>query len=197
MGYFTRADLREKYGLDEVEELENSTISWPGFASIKKKLTTKHGWVGSFDFANLCLPTLNPWSKTPKARLRRRTPFYGLNDELPLVLALVCGFQHSLAMLAGVITPPIIFASSLSLDSSTQVYMVAASLICSGILSAVQMSRFRIPGTNYYFGTGLITVVGTSFATLSTAAAIFTALYADGTCPMVTSAAGVKTRGPW
>lgn len=41
----------------------------------------------------------------------------------------------------------------------------------SGILSLVQMSRIKVFG-NYYIGTGLITVVGTSFATLSTANAV-------------------------
>merc|ERR1712093_881811 len=49
----------------------------------------------------------------------------------------------------------------------------------------IQMTRMPIPFTRkkYWLGTGLITVVGTSFATLSTASAIFAALYADGTCP--------------
>lgn len=40
-----------------------------------------------------------------------------------------------------------------------------------GILSLVQMSRLRLFG-GYYLGTGLISVVGTSFATLSTANAV-------------------------
>ena len=40
-----------------------------------------------------------------------------------------------------------------------------------GILSLVQMSRIHLFG-NYYLGTGLISVVGTSFATLSTANAV-------------------------
>lgn len=74
--------------------------------------------------------------------------------------------------------------------------MVAVSLISSGILSAFQMSRVPIPFTNrkYWLGTGLITVVGTSFATLSTASAIFTSLYADGTCPS-SIVDGVTVRG--
>lgn len=72
-------------------------------------------------------------------------------------------------MLAGIITPPIILASQLGISGSAQNQMVAVSLIASGILSAVQMTRVRIPFTNKYLGTGLITVVGTSFATLSTA----------------------------
>lgn len=35
---------------------------------------------------------------------RRPPPFYGLDDKLPWMLAIIAGFQHSLAMLAGVIT---------------------------------------------------------------------------------------------
>ena len=59
-------------------------------------------------------------------------PFYGLNDDLPLLLAITSGLQHSLAMLAGLITPPIIFASSLNLDAETTSYMISASLIGCG-----------------------------------------------------------------
>jgi len=178
--------------------LRNSTVSFPSLATIKKKVTTREGWVGDFDFFTLCTPTLNPWSKSETTRKKRETPFYALDEDLPILIAMVCGFQHSLAMLAGVITPPIIFASSIGLSGTpTAVYMVCASLIASGLLSAVQMSRFRIPYTNIYCGTGLITVVGTSFSTLSTASAIFTALYADGTCPMITAADGITMiRGP-
>ena len=109
---------------------------------------------------------------------------------------LTSGFQHSLAMLAGVIPPPIIFASQLGLSRDYQSYLISASLIASGILSMVQMSRFKIPKTNYYIGTGLITVVGTSFASLSTGTAVFNALYADGTCPSTVNAQGTVVRGP-
>lgn len=42
---------------------------------------------------------------------------------------------------------------------------------CTGILSLVQMSRISLFG-QYKLGTGLISVVGTSFATLSTATAV-------------------------
>jgi len=37
----------------------------------------------------------------------RAAPFFGLNDRMPVILALILGFQHALAMLAGIITPPI------------------------------------------------------------------------------------------
>ncbi|KAM6490396.1 xanthine/uracil permease [Amanita muscaria] len=147
-------------------------------SAYKKKITTKEGWLGDYDYGWLCTPTL-PFL-THKDKLQ--PPFYALDQELPLLLAITCGFQHALAMLAGLITPPIIFASTLNLDNATSTYMISASLIGCGILSLVQMSRIRL-FKGYYLGTGLITVVGTSFATLSTANAIFDAMYNDGTCP--------------
>ncbi|KAK9899328.1 Xanthine/uracil permease [Cystobasidium minutum MCA 4210] len=189
---------KDDFGLDEIEELQNSSVSLPSPSSIKRKLTTKEGWIGDFDFAFLCTPTLNPWSKKSRSKTASSTPYYGVTDDLPILLALVCGFQHSLAMLAGVITPPTIFASSLGLSGTPYAnYMVASSLIASGICSAIQMTRFKIPFSERFFtiprymGTGLITVTGTSFATLSTASAIFNALYSNGTCPMVTASDGV------
>ncbi|KZT57287.1 xanthine/uracil permease [Calocera cornea HHB12733] len=158
---------------------------------LKDKVTTRNGWLGDYDFVWLCAPSL-PFTK---AAARKSPPFYALHADLPLVLAIICGFQHALAMLAGLITPPIIFASALNLPGDLQAYMISASLIACGILSLVQMSRFPLPG-GYYIGTGLITVVGTSFATLSTAFAIFGTMYANGTCPVTVNADGTTTQGP-
>ncbi|KAG7098704.1 hypothetical protein E1B28_000617 [Marasmius oreades] len=157
---------------------------------IKTKLTTREGWLGNYDYRWLFIPSL-------PCRSRERTlpPFYGLDEELPLALAICNGLQHALAMLAGLITPPIIFASALNLDSETSVYLISASLIGCGILSLVQMWRIRL-FRGYYLGTGLVTVVGTSFATLSTANVIFDTMYADGICPTFTAADGTATRGP-
>ncbi|THV04563.1 Xanthine/uracil permease [Dendrothele bispora CBS 962.96] len=155
----------------------------------KEKLTTKEGWFGQYDYRWLCLPSV-PFLNSGPARA---PPFYGLDDNMPLLLAITTGLQHALAMLAGLITPPIIFASALSLDSVMSAYMISASLI--GILSLVQMSRLQL-FKGYYLGTGLISVVGTSFATLSTANAIFNAMYRDGTCSTTTLADGTSVRDP-
>ncbi|GAB1526689.1 hypothetical protein RhiTH_009861 [Rhizoctonia solani] len=162
-----------------------------GIKRYGKKFTTRDGWLGDYDFAWLCSPGL-PWGKRKASRAPQ---FYALDADLPILLAMTCGFQHALAMLAGLITPPIIFSSALNLDGSTQAYMISASLIGCGILSLVQMSRLHI-WRNYYLGTGLITVVGKSFATLSTGFSIFNSLYANGTCPTTTAADGTVTRGP-
>ncbi|SCZ88404.1 BZ3500_MvSof-1268-A1-R1_Chr10-2g02947 [Microbotryum saponariae] len=168
----------------------------PSLQQIKKKLTTKEGWMGDYDFGFLCMPTLPFAVGRGRKRRARAVPFYALDQEMPILLALICGFQHALAMLAGLVTPPIIFANQLGFNPAQQNQAVAVSLIASGFLSAIQMSRFAIPFTKrkYWLGTGLITVVGTSFATLSTASAIFNTLYADGTSPS-TVASGVTVRG--
>ncbi|KAF8178010.1 xanthine/uracil permease [Pholiota molesta] len=114
---------------------------------IKTKVTTKDGWIGDYDYAWLCTPKL-PF----KHQANRPPPFYALDDDLPLVLAISSGLQHALAM-------------------------------------------WRTPSfRGYYLGTGLISVVGTSFATLSTANAIFNAMYKDGTCPSTTAADGTITQ---
>jgi len=85
---------------------------------VSRKLTTHHGWFGDYDYAWLCLPTL-PISRSGLKVERRLPPFYALEADLPLLLAMTCGLQHALAMLAGLITPPIILANVLNLDSET------------------------------------------------------------------------------
>ncbi|GAA5903348.1 hypothetical protein JCM6882_008144 [Rhodosporidiobolus microsporus] len=162
---------------------EDGKVSLPSLAQVKRKLTTKDGWLGDFDFVTLCMPQW-PWGKK---RSRHAAPFYALDEPMPILLAIICGAQHALSMLAGLITPPIIFASQLGFNAERQNQMVAVSLISSGILSILQMSRFPIPFTKrkYWVGSGLLCVLGTSFATLSTASSIFSALYADGTCPSI------------
>lgn len=114
---------------------------------------------------------------------RRAAPFFGLHDRMPVFLALLLGFQHALSMLAGVITPPIILSGSANLSSELQQYLVSTSLIVCGILSAIQITRFHIWRTPYYVGTGLISVVGTSFATIPVATGALSQMYRTGFCP--------------
>jgi NCS2 family nucleobase:cation symporter-2 len=52
--------------------------------------------VGDYDYAFLFRPHL-PFMK----KSRRPSPFFGLHDKIPVVLALLLGLQHALAMLAG------------------------------------------------------------------------------------------------
>jgi xanthine/uracil permease len=116
---------------------------------------------------------------------RRAAPFFGLNDKMPVFLALLLGFQHALSMLAGVITPPIILggAGGANFPVEIQQYLVSTSLIVCGILSSIQITRFHIKGTPYFIGTGLISVVGTSFATIPVATGALAQMYTTGFCP--------------
>jgi len=149
----------------------------------------RDGLVGTYDYAFLFRPNL-PFMK----KERRAAPFFGLNDRMPILLALLLGFQHALAMLAGVITPPIILANSANLSSDQQRYLVSTSLVVCGILSSIQITRFHIWKTPYYIGTGLISVVGTSFATIPVATGALSQMYATGFCP--TAADGTKLPCP-
>lgn len=141
------------------------------------------GLVGDYDYAFLFTPNLPFMRKS-----RRPAPFFALNEDMPVVLALLLGFQHALSMLAGVITPPIIIAGQggANLGGYQAQYLVSTSLIVCGILSAVQITRFRIYKSPYFIGTGLISVVGTSFSIIPVATGALSQMYATGFCPTAT-----------
>ncbi|CAK7563874.1 MAG: hypothetical protein SEPTF4163_001754 [Sporothrix epigloea] len=150
-------------------------------SSLRHAFFTRDGLLGNYDYGYLFRPHL-PFMKVSKMV----SPFFGLNDSMPVVLALILGLQHSLAMLAGVITPPLIISGAAggNFTQSQQQYIVSAALIVSGLLSAIQITRFRIRGTPYYIGTGLISVVGISFAIIPVAEGAFKQMYANGMCPV-------------
>ena len=64
--------------------------------------------------AFLFTPNL-PFMKKPT----QTAPFFSLNQKMPVVLGMLLGFQHALAMLAGVVTPPIIISSAANFDTLT------------------------------------------------------------------------------
>lgn len=109
--------------------------------AFKRTFFTRDGLIGDYDYAFLFTPTL-PFMKRPV----QVAPFFGLNDKVPVFLALLLGLQHALAMLAGIITPAIILSGSggANLSAETTQYLVSTSLIVSGILSAIQITRFHI-----------------------------------------------------
>ncbi|EFX05242.1 purine permease [Grosmannia clavigera kw1407] len=148
--------------------------------SLKDLFFTRKGLLGDYDYGFLFRPNL-PFMKAP----RLSSPFFGLNDSMPVALALLLGFQHSLSMLAGIISPPLIMAGAggANLTQSQEQYLVSTALIVSGILSMIQITRFHIYKTPYFLGTGLISVVGISFAIIPVASGAFKQMYANGFCP--------------
>ncbi|CAO3666804.1 unnamed protein product [Rhizopus stolonifer] len=81
-------------------------------------------------------------------------------------------------------------STALNLETEDQQYLISAALITSAILSLVQITRFKIWRTNYYIGTGLLSVVGPNFASISAASAVIKNMYSTGYCPTQTLADG-------
>lgn len=144
-----------------------------------RKFTTRDGLLGDYNYKFLFTPRF-PFTKRTKVS----QPFFGLNDEMPVVLGLILGLQHSLAMLAGVITPPLIISYSVNATTETQQYFVSTSLIVSALLSVIQITRFHIYKTPYYLGSGMLSVVGTSFGVIVVVQKVLPIMYNSGFCPV-------------
>lgn len=95
----------------------------------------------------------------------------------------------------GVVTPILIMtgegSTAFNLDTADQQYLLSAALIASGLLSLIQITRFRLFKSSkllcanlqsriwdfflimhlnfpdYYLGTGLLSVVGPNFASIA------------------------------
>jgi NCS2 family nucleobase:cation symporter-2 len=98
---------------------------------------------------------------------------------------IILGLQHALAMVGGLVVPPLLLGgpTGANLGAEVQQYLISACLIWCAVGTAVQISRHRIIGTKYYFGTGLISVVGTSFTFANVALKYLSQSYENGTCP--------------
>ncbi|KAL3462014.1 permease family-domain-containing protein [Aspergillus heterothallicus] len=165
-------------GPDSVVPGSNPTRSFSQqLRSLVRKFTTREGLIGDYDYGRLFRPDLPFMTRDP-----RPAPFFGLNEKIPVFLAFILGLQHALAMLAGVVTPPLILSSSLSLPVDLQQYLVSTSLIVCGLLSLVQITRFHIYKTPYYIGSGVLSVMGVSFAIITVASGAFNQMYSNGFC---------------
>ncbi|KAI9480339.1 MAG: permease family-domain-containing protein [Benjaminiella poitrasii] len=120
-------------------------------------------------------------------RKANSSPFYGPDDNIPILVTVLMGLQHFLAVIGGIISPTIMISGQgstfLNLDEETRQYMVSASLIVSGLMSLVQIVRFRIPKTRFFIGAGLLQITGVSFANMPAAQAIIGNMYKSGACP--------------
>lgn len=87
-------------------------------------------------------------------------------------------------MTGGLVVPPLLLAgpTGANLGPEIQQYLISGCLIWSGIGTAFQISRHRIFKTRFYIGTGLISVVGTSFTFANVALKYLSQSYENGTC---------------
>jgi len=103
-------------------------------------------------------------------------------------------------MIAGVVTPAIIMsgtgANGLNLSPADRTQMISTSLITSGLLSLVQITRFRIANTPYFLGTGLLSVVGTSFIYLPVLQTSVANMYKSGVCQSSIDSTGTQIFEP-
>lgn len=83
---------------------------------------------------------------------------YGLNDRPPLRETLFAAAQHLLAIFVAIVTPPLIIASALKLDTDTTSFLVSMSLMVSGVATFIQCRRIGPVGC------GLLCIQGTSFS---------------------------------
>nr|WP_226375082.1 nucleobase:cation symporter-2 family protein [Pantoea stewartii] len=87
---------------------------------------------------------------------------YGLDQRIPPVQAFFSASQHVLAGLVGIITPPLLIGTALSLEAWLP-YLISMSLLASGIGTFLQSNRV------WGVGAGMICMQGTSFAFLGVA----------------------------
>ncbi|KAI8646357.1 permease family-domain-containing protein [Parasitella parasitica] len=120
-------------------------------------------------------------------RKANSSPFYGPDDEIPILVTALMGLQHFLAVIGGIISPTIMISgagsSFLNLDSDMRQYMVSCSLIVSGLMSLVQIVRIPIYKTKYFIGAGLLQITGVAFSNMPAAQAIIGNMYKSGACP--------------
>lgn len=89
----------QSYSLDGHDQPEQSRGSI--VQRLRAQYLTRDGLLGSYNWGELCMPRLMPYRLHKDFKLTASAPFYALNEQLPVLLAAICGLQHCLAMLAG------------------------------------------------------------------------------------------------
>ena len=100
---------------------------------------------------------------------------FGLNDRPDAAKTFLAAAAHLFAIVASILTAPLLIARAVGLDSEATQYVISASLVVSGIATFIQTFRIGIVGS------GLLAVQGTSFAFIGTMA------YAASQLPPTTS----------
>lgn len=150
-----------------------------------RKGGVKHWLVGDYDWGYLCKPQ---WPWCVGARRRSQPQFFGRDAWLGLLTAAVMGLQHAMAMLAGLTTVPLLLGINAFSDPSLspagatryQQYLISATLIVSGMSTAIQVTGIPLP-LKRQWGAGILSVMGVSFSTFSPADKVLKTLIKEGT----------------
>jgi xanthine/uracil permease len=147
------------------------------------------------DYLYLVTPNIWPLNRKYKDY---KAPFYGLNDEVPILLTVILGLQHALSMIGSIVSPPLAIAGgAFYLDAATTEYLVSAAFICTGIATALQVTRVHLAKTPFFIGTGLLSVVGPTFDILPIAFSYTAMRYKNGTCPTAADGTPLPCPDAW
>ncbi|KAF4124120.1 Xanthine/uracil permease [Geosmithia morbida] len=164
--------------------------------------TTRQGWIGDYnvrlgkkDYRYLVTPNIWPLNKRYAGY---QAPFYGLNDEVPILLTIILGLQHALTMIGSVVSPPLAIAGgAFYLNTKQTEYLVSAAFITTGIATALQVTRIHLAKTPFYVGTGLLSVVGPTFDIIAVALSYADMRYGNGTCPTAADGSRLACPDAW
>ena len=81
---------------------------------------------------------------------------YGRDDRPSFGPSLLAAFAHLFAIVASILTAPLLIARAIGLDVDSTQYVISASLVVSGIATFIQTYRIGP------IGSGLLAVQGTS-----------------------------------
>ncbi|KAK8017484.1 purine permease [Apiospora rasikravindrae] len=191
-----KSEPHEPTGLGSISERGaidqglNSRLSY-----LRGYLTSKGRWLGDYDYLYLVTPNIWPLNQKYK---HHKTPFYGLNDEVPILLTIILGLQHALCMIGSIVSPPLAIAGgAFYLDSATTQYLVSAAFITTGIATALQVTRVHLTKTPFFIGTGLLSVVGPTFDILLIAFNYTRMRYKNGSCPTAADGTPLPCPDAW
>mmetsp|Transcript_42333 Transcript_42333/g.42903 ORF Transcript_42333/g.42903 Transcript_42333/m.42903 type:complete len:573 (-) Transcript_42333:191-1909(-) len=112
------------------------------------------------------------------------------DQPIPFLFATLMGLQHCFAMVGGLITPPLVVfrftVCGFPFCPDLEQYAISAALITSGICTIINIAQIPIPfsekinGETLYIGSGVLSVLGTSFTFLPIYEIAISQMKADG-----------------
>ncbi|KAK9815474.1 hypothetical protein WJX72_004255 [[Myrmecia] bisecta] len=168
----------EQVAIWEAEELPPSESFGDKLKAVKNYFGSgpKAFIFGRYSYGYLCMPNWCPW----RAGGSQAPPFYGVNEKLPLIIAVIMGLQHALAMVGGLIVPPLLIGS-LAKNPDTQRQLINYAMICSGIFTFIHCCQFPIIGTRrFVYGSGILSCTGISFTFLTNTQSAITTMMSQG-----------------
>lgn len=137
-----------------------------------------------YDYGILCMPTI------PCKNAKKPIAFYAKDEPIPILLSAIMGLQHCFAMIGGLITPPLVVfrftVCGFPFCADLEQYAISAALITSGICTIINIAKVPIPfsdkifGKVFYIGSGVLSVLGTSFTFLPIYEIAISQMKADG-----------------